>query len=346
MISTRLLKRWIFHSAFIWIITHSFALLFYFFRNSREVVEIEGASQNIFKRLLVLNLEERVPLLILIIVFLVELNYSLFIRKTIIRFLLGCTFSGILGTGLLYWTSSAQAIISLDFIIQSFLLIAGYTFVYPAISEMVREKIFRPERLYREVEAELRALKSQLNPHFFFNTLNGLYSMALDENASKTSKGIEQLSGMMRYVLENDQTQLTPLDKEIRFIRQYIYLQQMRLPQMINKKIQVEIEVEKRDYRVPHLLFIPLIENAFKYGISYESEVEIQLKIFTTEKKLIFNMANKIIHQKEGMKTGIKNLKRRLDLLLSNKYRLDIIEKDDFYRVNLEIKMTKEKFIA
>ncbi|HEU0228899.1 MAG TPA: histidine kinase, partial [Arachidicoccus soli] len=183
-------------------------------------------------------------------------------------------------------------------------------------------------------------LRSQVNPHFLFNTLNSIYSLTLT-NSEKAPDAVMRLSRIMRYTLEEAQSEFVPLEDELAFINSYLELQKIRA----TDKVQVLYEVKGNDgdIKIPPLLLIPFIENAFKYGVSARNRTVIKVIIKVENKFLFFNCENDIVpniamHQGTGL--GIANVRRRLELLYKRNYTLDIINSDDKYKVALHLEIS------
>lgn len=214
------------------------------------------------------------------------------------------------------------------------------TFVYGVIISAVGRAI-RQDKDKEEVEkekliAELAFLKNQINPHFFFNTLNNIYSF-VGSNPDKARKTIHQLSKMMRYMLYETDKQTISISQEIEFLQDYIKLMRLRLPE----EVKVEFEQDKLDasIEVPPLVFIPFIENAFKHGISYEQDSTIQISITSSNLGIHLKVLNKVHKKPETGEVGgigLVNIRKRLELLYPQKdYKLDIKQTPSLFSVNL-----------
>jgi two-component system LytT family sensor kinase len=205
---------------------------------------------------------------------------------------------------------------------------------------------FQSENRNKEIEnekltTELFFLKSQINPHFLFNTLNNIYSLAAVQS-EKTAEAVMKLSSIMRYVLTEVKNDCVPLEKEILFITHYIELQKLRLTD--KTKVDFTVTGETFGKQISPLLFLPFVENAFKYGISTRelSPVIILLEIKNTD--LYFTVKNNkhtstLIKPANNTGIGIENARRRLELLYKNRYQLDITEDLTTFTVNLNINM-------
>ncbi len=180
--------------------------------------------------------------------------------------------------------------------------------------------------------AELSFLKSQVDPHFLFNTLNSLYSTALEENSPKTADGITQLGTLMRYNLHHSQAEKISLAKEVEYIQKYILLQKLRTTDLNEVNIKIEIAPSLLDdIVISPMLLIPIIENAFKHGIHPSEHCIINISLSFADGTLQFEVTNTILSvysaaEKSGI--GLQNLKNRLELLYSKKFQL-ITEKGD-----------------
>jgi two-component system, LytTR family, sensor kinase len=203
---------------------------------------------------------------------------------------------------------------------------------------------FNSEKQKKEMEneklhSELAFLKSQVNPHFLFNILNNICSLAR-KKSDDTENAIIQLSRIMRYMLYDSKDEKVSLEKEVEYLQNYIDLQRLRISDSVIIKFDIEGNIEGR--MVEPMLLIPFVENAFKHGVSYleASEIDIRLKIeneilnFSVENNKI-KKNDDPVQQESGI--GLKNVLRRLDLLYPGTHRINIEEKMSKYIVNLEI---------
>ena len=184
-------------------------------------------------------------------------------------------------------------------------------------------------------KAELATLKAQINPHFLFNTLNGIYSLSI-ENSPKTSDAIMRLSGMMRYILTESESEFVPLSVELDYLKQYIELQELRLTD--KTKVLISFEGDFTDLTIAPLLLEPFVENAFKYGVSTSETSVIEININIDNSKILFSVKNRSFSNGvDTSKMGIQNVRQRLQLLYPQKHQLSITQLDGFYNVELEI---------
>lgn len=192
-----------------------------------------------------------------------------------------------------------------------------------------------------KLTAELSYLKAQINPHFLFNSLNSIYSLALQKSDS-TPEAVQKLSSMMRYVLTEAKKDLVPLHKELDHIRDYIELQRLRFGNDL--PLNWTIAGNEKNKQVAPLILISFIENAFKYGVNAEEDADIKIEINIYEKSLGLYVSNNrvTVHVNEEDKNGIglDNTRNRLELVYPGKYELDIQENARQYIVNLSIKLT------
>lgn len=187
------------------------------------------------------------------------------------------------------------------------------------------------------ISSELAHLKAQINPHFLFNTLNGIYGLALTKS-DKTAEYLSKLSSMMRYSLSETSAEKVPLEDEINYLQNYIALQKIRLTETTQVNFTVKGPIDSKE--IPPLLFINFIENAFKFGVSNEVETEIRIEISVEENTISMYAKNDKVLQNSAASShemGLKNIKRRLDLIFENKYKLEIENTEKTFAVHLTI---------
>ena len=200
----------------------------------------------------------------------------------------------------------------------------------------IREQLKQTEQA--KANAELNYLKAQINPHFLFNTLNSIYSLAILKN-EKTADAVVKLSDMMRYVLNDSNSNFVLLEKEINYISSYIELQRMRLAS--NVQLSYTCEGNIHDKKIAPLVLIPFIENAFKHGVNSEENSNIEIKINVSDTELKLSVKNNCVTtnnntlNKSGL--GIENTIQRLKLLYPKNYTLNISEVDKTFTVSLAL---------
>ena len=191
------------------------------------------------------------------------------------------------------------------------------------------------------LERQLQYLKYQVNPHFFMNTLNNIHAL-VDIDPERAKASIVELSKLMRYVLYEGNNRLTPLSREVQFLRNYVQLMSMRYTG--NVSISLDVPEVLPDSMLPPLLLVIFVENAFKHGISYRTKSFVEISLQPHGDRLLFSCRNSRpeIKHDENMKggVGLSNVRRRLDLLFPGNYTLDIKEQEDTYTVRLDIPLT------
>jgi len=207
-------------------------------------------------------------------------------------------------------------------------------------SEDARQK----EKLLSEKKMlEVRVLKSQINSHFIFNALNNIYSMTYFKD-EYTSGFVLKLAQMMRYVMEDCDTELTPLSKEIEYIENFIDFQKLRFEK--DKNITFTYKIENDTHiSVPPMLLQPLVENCFKHTpLEVDKNSFINISLEVKEKQIYFVAENSLPLIKnnsvaESGGIGIENVKRRLDLYFENNYKLNILDNNETFKVELSINL-------
>lgn len=218
-----------------------------------------------------------------------------------------------------------------------YLLVSGAALSIRATQKWIREEHDRKTLEADKASLELAWLKNQVSPHFFFNTLNNIYSL-IESNPEFAQKAVHMLSKLMRYLLYESNAKAIPLSKEVVFIENYIGLMKLKLTDDVN--IDFECPSVPEDVKVPPLLFNPIIENAFKFGISYEQASFIHIKLSLYEEHIQLTVNNSIaqeVTQQEHSGIGLKNLKHRLDLLYKTDYQLSVNQTADTFTVELNV---------
>lgn len=223
-----------------------------------------------------------------------------------------------------------------------YLLTIGISTSVSSVQKWQRDENLRRELDQQRINTELSFLKAQINPHFFFNTLNNIYALT-NIDIEKSQEALLKLSRMMRYVLYENQKDQTILSKEINFIKDYIELMKMRLSEKV--KLEIQIAQLKEDLIVAPMLLLPFLENSFKHGVSTQQDCTLLIKLEVMGNTLFFETRNHIfpIHPEspEAKENGIglANTQRRLELLYPNKHRLKFgkDETNEEYWVNLTI---------
>jgi len=193
-------------------------------------------------------------------------------------------------------------------------------------------------RLEKEnISIQLDVLRNQVSPHFFMNTLNNIHTL-IDISSEKAKDAVIKLSKMMRYLLYDTAHGETTLQKEIIFIESYVELMKLR----VSDKVEIEVSMPQvtKEINIPPLLFTSFIENAFKYGVSYQQKSFIHIKLTQEENQILFHVENsksKTMDIKNSTGIGIENARSRMNLLFGTKHRFDITETESTFAIDLSI---------
>jgi sensor histidine kinase YesM len=220
-----------------------------------------------------------------------------------------------------------------------FLVIAGASFKLMFDQLNLQKKM--AELAKDKAEAELNFLKSQINPHFLFNSLNSVYFL-IDKNNPDARQALHKFSDMLRYQLYEANGEKIPIEKEIDYLQDYVHLQQLRKDE--NYKVQFNCSQEVKNFSIEPLLLIPFVENAFKH-ISHKAKGDNFVKLDMTRSNGYFefsveNSCEKGIYSTEqhgGI--GMNNVKRRLELLYPGTHHLKIDDNGNTFKINLKLKI-------
>lgn len=209
------------------------------------------------------------------------------------------------------------------------------------LAEYLRKMMKFKEIENKQLKDELAFLKEQVHPHFLFNTLNNLYGLITQDQNQKAAEITLKLSDLMRYLLESSKTDKVSLKKEIKFLEDYLSLEKIRLTN--NTDIRFEVSGIVSDVFVAPLLFIPLVENAFKHGLNtLKADGFAHFSLSVQGKDLFFEAKNslgKSLENSPECLIGIANLRKRLQLIYPNNHLLDIQKSNDEYKVVLHIQL-------
>ncbi len=225
------------------------------------------------------------------------------------------------------------------------IVIVGFSIGMKAIEQHTESEKRQKELEKEKLNSELAFLKNQVSPHFFFNTLNNIYSL-IEINKTDAQDAVMKLSRLMRYLLYESEHGKTPLDHEISFMNHYIDLMRLR----ISPKVELKIDLPENDngMKIPPLLFIPFIENAFKHGISYREKSFIDISMKTENDRIIFCCRNSVTTgtgaspDENHSGIGLENVKKRLNLLFAGKHDLKISKTETEFVVDLTIEVTRK----
>ena len=222
--------------------------------------------------------------------------------------------------------------------------IAGGSTVIKIISDWQRHQRDRKDLETQRMQSEIKFLKSQINPHFLFNTLNSLYALTL-KKSDKAPEIVIKLSEMMRYMLYESNERRVPLQKEVNYIQNYLALEALR--QSGHADIRFNVEGQITDQTIAPLIFIPFLENSFKHGLNHQiSDGYVHVTMKVLDNKLLLRILNSKPAQlpqpseKTSGGIGLANVQRRLNLLYPNQYKLDIEDSDKEHIVELSLALT------
>ena len=218
------------------------------------------------------------------------------------------------------------------------IFISGFFIV---ISSLIKFSVdwFGNERVQRQLESEkkdmeLQFLKSQLNPHFLFNSLNNIYSLAY-QKSDKTADAVLKLSEIMRYMIYESNDSWVALSKEIEYVKSYIELQKLRFRD--GAAVELTIKGDIDDQPIVPLILISFVENAFKHGVANDPKDPIKINLIANQKILHFSITNKKsnANKDEMGGVGLSNVERRLQLLYPERYKLNIVNSATHYTSEL-----------
>ena len=224
---------------------------------------------------------------------------------------------------------------SLHFTFVNLLAVTGFAYYIRMFNEEKIKQQLRDQHL----QLELKYLKAQLHPHFFFNTMNNIYSLAL-YRSEKTAPIVEKLSLLMRYIIYEGQKDTVPLETEIEFLRNFVALEKIRHNDGAEISFTVQGNVEQTF--IPPLLFMPLLENGFKHGVYSSEDSWLEAQMLIENNEIVFGVRNSIAAGPAagGSGIGLETLRKRLALLYPEKHHLLIQKTDSQYEVNLTITMS------
>jgi LytS/YehU family sensor histidine kinase len=225
-----------------------------------------------------------------------------------------------------------------DNLIIAFLVVAAGTTI-KLLSQWLNEEGRRKDVEKEQLKTELALLRHQVSPHFFMNTLNNIHAL-IDINTENAKDAVIRLSTLMRYLLYDTAQGQTSLKKEMEFIESYIALMQLRF----SKKVKITLDIPQNlpEIQIPPMLFISFVENAFKHGVSYQTDSFVLFRLDITDNQLNCVIRNSKHKNKEKFDKsysgiGLTNIKKSLELLFNKNYSLDISDTDKEFEVKLTI---------
>ncbi|WP_080905780.1 sensor histidine kinase [Parabacteroides sp. Marseille-P3160] len=217
-------------------------------------------------------------------------------------------------------------------------LVAGLSVAIRMTGSWYDAEASRKELERNRTQAELQNLKSQLNPHFLFNTLNNIYSL-IAFSPEKAQEAVHDLSRLLRYVLYDSSQPTVLLSKEVNFLQDYIELMRIRLPEPV--QVETDFRISSPSIQVPPLLFISLIENAFKHGVSPSRPSFVRIHLTQEDRQISCSITNSYFPKNEADKSGsgigLQNLHKRLTLLHPNQFSLICKQEGDIFRSELNL---------
>lgn len=207
------------------------------------------------------------------------------------------------------------------------------------LSGLRQKKELEESELKRKMlEAESRFLKSQINPHFLFNTMNNIYALA-QMKSEQTPEAIHRLSGLLRYVLYDSEKKTVALTQEVDYLKQYVELSLLKDEDKSN--VILHLDIRTTELEIAPLILIPFVENAFKHSnVEDKDNGLIRIHLATEGTRLSFEVENSIGSGEQKDATGgvgLENIKRRLELIYLDKFLLEVDHNDDRYLVKLKL---------
>ena len=245
-----------------------------------------------------------------------------------------------------YYSTETESLLSQFTVTLVFnLFILAVALGYGFIKMWLKSESQRQELKSQKLTAELDFLKAQVNPHVLFNMLNMAFSSATTYGDERTADIIEKISSQLRYVLYDSNISKVSIRKEIDHIEGFVALQRMRISADMPVSISLNISTDNENYQISPLLLIPFIENAFKYGISFDMPTEIKIDIECRENTLNLKISNPVIKKESNNKSdnfsgiGLENVKKRLSILYPSKHFLEISNDGKLFIVNLSLNL-------
>ncbi len=212
--------------------------------------------------------------------------------------------------------------------------------LYAIIRSWIKNEVIKRKLTEENLKLELNYLKSQISPHFLFNSLNNLYSIAIKNNDNETAAGLAKLSTLMRFMLDKSDKTKVKLAEEIEYLKSYIELQKLRFLDEDDIVVTFNTKGDISDFNIPPFLLINFVENAFKHGVDYKlhSEIRININVNKNSMTFIIENTNHTLKKKKGTnQIGLENVKKRLELIYGGNYELKTNSKSPQYIIELKI---------
>lgn len=209
-------------------------------------------------------------------------------------------------------------------------------------TKWIKNQLILRDVKQNQLDTEIKYLRYQIQPHFLFNTLNNVYAL-IDSSPTIAKTSIHSLSKMMRYLLHESTTSIVPLAKEIEFLERYIDLMQLRVSS--NLSLEKNFPIINQPIQIAPLLLISFVENAFKHGIDAVQPSNIKIDVTILDDEIHYVVMNSSFPQKDKVTDsgiGLENLKKRLELLYPNKFKLSTEEKNNLYIATLTLNLKND----
>ncbi|HMG08067.1 MAG TPA: histidine kinase [Mucilaginibacter sp.] len=215
--------------------------------------------------------------------------------------------------------------------------------IYCRIVDSISFEREQKEKQAAQLLTELKFLRSQISPHFLFNVLTNLVSLAR-KKSDKLEQSLIMLSDLMRYMLYDAQGKKVALQKEIEYLSSYIELQKLRFGSDVQVNSRIELDNEDDQCTIEPMLLIPFVENAFKHGVGYNEQPQIDIELSVYQGLMIFEVRNKfedepLVNKDESSGIGLSNVRSRLNLLYKDSYTLTINDQNNLFGITLTLKL-------
>lgn len=215
--------------------------------------------------------------------------------------------------------------------------------LYGLSRDWIRKYRHESKMLQEKMRADIDLLRSQINPHFFFNALNNIYAITQRNQDDEAGQAIMKLSGLMRYMIYDSSGAEISLARELEHVENYLEVARLKFAKEDKVDFRLQKDDNFRNHKIAPLLLIPFVENAFKHGVGSKGEGYIHLNFRLNGDELHFQIENPILGKEESWKKhpgiGLDNVKKRLQLLYSGRYRLDISDSKGIFKVELTIRL-------
>lgn len=199
------------------------------------------------------------------------------------------------------------------------------------------------ELIQEKLETQYTFLKAQVNPHFLYNALNNIYSMAIQREQADIASGIENLSDIMKYLTYESNAKQVPLEKEVKLLQNYIDIEQLRLDDTDDTTISFNLESSLENHQIVPVILLPLVENAFKHGVKPDQKCLVSIKLNVVNKQLNFSIKNTFFDfenreiKEKGI--GLENVRKRLELRYPKLHSLETFQQEGYFFTQLTIKL-------